>query len=333
MSHESSMWLRKQTGWWMTTINGVQHKLDKDEGAAKKVFYKLMAKDAPATSRPAERRSAQWLCDKFLDRTKEAKTSDTFRIQREHLTAFCKTFGARSADSLKAHEVNEWLDQRDWASSTKALGVTIIKAVFNWSVNEDYLTESPLKKLKRRKVARRDRFLTAAEERALLSDADGCFRDFIVVLLKTGMRPFSEAAKLTAKMIDWAEGRAILKEHKNAGKGKSRVVYFAPEVLDILKRLTACHPDGPLLRNARDAEWKRDTMHDRIRRVCDDAGIDHFTAYTLRHTYISNALVKGVPVEVVAELVGTSPKMIWTHYSQLNKMGSALSSAALKAVS
>ncbi len=64
----------------MTTVNGEQHKLDKDETAAKKAFYKLTAKDAQAATQPAERYSVRWVCDKFLARTKDSKTDETFRI-------------------------------------------------------------------------------------------------------------------------------------------------------------------------------------------------------------------------------------------------------------
>lgn len=330
VSKRSGIWFRKATGWWMTTINDIQHKLSKEEAEAQKAFYKLMAGDAPKPR--VERHSVRWLCDKFLDRTKADKTGETFRVQLDHLKTFCEQFGKRPGDSLKAHEVNLWLDEQTWEGSTKALAVTIIKAVFNWAVAEDYLSESPLKKLKRRKVARRDRVLSADEEAKFLAASDGCFHDFIVVLLGTGMRPFSEAAKLTAKMVDWEEGKAILKEHKNAKKGKDRVVYFPPEVLHVLKRLAREHPDGPLLRNARSAKWARDTVHSRISRLCLEVGIDHFNAYALRSTYITNALIRGVPVEVVAELVGTSPKMIHQHYASINKKTDALKEAARRAV-
>jgi integrase len=330
MPRTPGVWFRKQTGWYCTKVGGVVHKLSTDEGEAQKAFYKLMAGDAPKLR--TERHSVRWLCDKFLDRTKADKTPDTFRVQLDRLKTFCARFGKRPGDSLKAHEVNEWLDAQAWETSTKALAVTIIKAVFNWAVAEDYLSESPLKKLKRRKVARRDRVLSADEEAALLAGVDGCFRDFVLVLLRTGMRPYSEAAKLSAGMIDWAEGRAVLREHKNAKKGKGRVVYFPPEVLEVLRRLAREHPAGPLLRNARAAAWAKDAVHDRIRRVCEDAGIEHFNAYALRSTYVTNALIRGVPVEVVAELVGTSPKMIHAHYAAVNKKTDALKEAARRAV-
>jgi hypothetical protein len=83
MSRPNGMWFRKQTGWWMTTINGEQHKPAKDEGDARRAFYKLMAQDEGTDPPPPERHSVRWLCDKFFDRTKEAKAAETFAIQRD----------------------------------------------------------------------------------------------------------------------------------------------------------------------------------------------------------------------------------------------------------
>jgi integrase len=87
--------------------------------------------------------------------------------------------------------------------STKGLVVQVLKAAFNWAVAEDYLPESPLKNVKRRKIARRERVLSADERRALLDGAAGEFKDYLTVLADTGMRPFSETAKLRAAAIDW----------------------------------------------------------------------------------------------------------------------------------
>lgn len=87
-----------------------------------------------------------------------------------------------------------------------------------------------------------------------------------------------------------------MKEHKNAGKGKSRAVYFPPDVLAVLKRLAASRPTGLLLRNTRDVARKRDTVYDRVTCARADAGIDHFNIYCLRATFITNALIRDVPV-------------------------------------
>ena len=333
MPRQPGIWFREQDRHFYTKIRGVQHKLGATEAEARTAFYKLMAKDTPVSARPTERHSVRWLCDKYLDRTKDVKDPETWKVQLHYLKAFGKAFGSRAADSLKAHEVNEWLDRSKWGGSTKALAVQVVKAVFNWAVTEDYMSESPLKRLRRRKVARRERVFTADEKRCLLRASKGCFHDFLTVLFATGMRPFSEASQLTAAMIDWGQKRAVFARHKNAKKGKKRVVYFPPEALAVLTRLAKAYPDGPLLRNARGAAWKRDTVHDRMKRLCDLLGFPHANIYSVRHTYITDALIRGVPVEVVAELVGSSPKIIHAHYAGIDKKADARQAAAIQAVS
>ncbi len=333
MSRPATIWFRASTGWYMTTVNAVQHKLAKTEPEARKAFYKLMAGDAPAAHAKAKRHTARWLCDKYLDRTRPAKAAETWRVQHGHLQAFSNAFGRRPADSLKAHEVNEWLDARPWNNSTRGLVVTILKAAFNWAVAEDYLPASPLKKLKRRRIARRERVLTPDESARLLEAATSPFKDFLAILLATGMRPFSEAAKLTAAMIDWGQGRVVLREHKNAKKGKSRVVYFPPDTLALLAGLARRHPTGLLFRNVRGAAWKRDTVHSRQSRLCLKLGIPHASVYSARSGFITAALFKGVPVEAAAELVGTSAKMIWSNYAGIDKNAAAMASFAARAVS
>lgn len=120
-------------------------------------------------------------------------------------------------------------------------------------MTEDYLSESPLARLRRWKVARRERVFTADEMRCLLRASKGCFHDFLTVLFATGMRSFCEASQLTAAMIDWDQMRAVFTRHENAKKGKKRAAYFPPEALTVLTRLAKAYPDGPLLRNTRAA--------------------------------------------------------------------------------
>lgn len=61
-----------------------------------------------------------------------------------------------------------------------------------------------------------------------------------------------------------------------------------------------------------------------------DAGHNRLVNYRWRHTAISTLLMMGVDVPTVAELTGTSPKMIYQHYGHL--LDSHLSAAAEKLV-
>jgi integrase len=333
MARPSSLWFRKQTGFWMTTLNGVQHKLSKDKGEARRMLHKLLATDKPPPGRAGV--TTRRLCDSYLTRTREQKEERSHDVQVLHLKAFCGALGHRDPGTLKVHEVEEWLEKQDtWAASTRALFITVIKAVFNWATDQGYLDSNPIKKLKRRKTGRRNRMLTAEEREGIKGDVSEDFCDFLMVLEMTGCRPFSEAARLTAADIDFEKGRAVLVKHKTGKKtGRPRIIYFPPPLLARLKELAERHPAGPLLRNRLGLPWTADTAGKYVKRVCKRLGIVGVTSYVLRHSWISAALVKGIPVEVVAELAGNSPRVIHANYSQIDKMDEAMRDAAAKAVS
>ncbi len=231
------------------------------------------------------------------------------------------------------HEVEDWLAGTGLGQSTRGLVVGVLKGVMNWAVARQHLSVNPLRTLKKPKALRRERVLSAEERKLILAAVSPRFRDFLTVLEQTGCRPFSEAAKLTAAAIDWEKGKAVLRDHKTAGKGKARVIYFPPAVLEMLRALAHLHPTGPLLRNRLGNAWRKDNVSHYLIRAAELLGIPEFTAYAFRHTFITDALTKGVPVEVVAELTGNSPRIIHAHYSHIDRKADALREAAVRAVS
>ena len=332
MPRAPGLWFREQNGFWYTKVAGQQIKLSQDKREARTLFHKMMARDKPAATGTACQLSVRKLCDTYLDRTRADKSDGRHEVQVLHLKKFTAGFGHRRPESLKPHEVNDWLATLTLGGSTKALCVTIVKAAFNWATREGYLQASPLTGLKRRKVARRERVLTRDEQRRVFERVSPAFRDFLTVLVKTGCRPFTEAARLTAAAIDFEKGRSAFTKHKNAKKGKPRVVYYPPPVLARLKELAEERPEGLLFRNRQGDAWNRDNVSKYLGHVAADLGIERFPCYSLRTTYISAALAKGVPVETVAALCGNSPRIIYQHYNSVDKREDALRDASLKAI-
>ncbi len=59
-------------------------------------------------------------------------------------------------------------------------------------------------------------------------------------------------------------------------------------------------------------------QHRRMKRALKAAGLPKTASlYTMRHTYISRAIERGMPLLLLAENVGTSVKMIEAHYAHL----------------
>ena len=69
------------------------------------------------------------------------------------------------------------------------------------------------------------------------------------------------------------------------------------------------------------------------RTLGETLGIEDLTAYAVRHGFITDALARGVPVAVVAELCGMSIQTIERHYNHINVKHDLLREAMQKAVS
>ncbi|MBA4066192.1 MAG: hypothetical protein C0501_21255 [Isosphaera sp.] len=297
----------------MTTLNGKQVKLSRDKGEARRLLHKLLAADAPPKGPGV---SVRRLLDTYLARTAEGKSPGRVQTMTRYFKRFCEAFGHRRADALKPYEVTEWLEGQALSASTKALVVSVLRAGFNFAARQGYVPASPMKGVAKGRFARRERMLTAAELDAVL--AETCHTDFLTVLRLTGMRPFSEAAVLTAAHLDHGKKRAVLFKHKTAEKtGKPRVIYFPPAAWEVVARLAERHPAGLLFRNRVGDPLTCDAVNKHLREVCGRAGVKPFTAYALRHFHASTALGKGVPVDVLAAMIGNSPAVLRQHYAHL----------------
>jgi integrase/recombinase XerC len=99
----------------------------------------------------------------------------------------------------------------------------------------------------------------------LLAHATPWFAAFLKVLHATGARP-GEIAALTAQHIDWANGVALLIQHKTTHTtGRPRVIYLPPDALAILAAQREQYPTGPLLRNRDGGPWKYRTYGQAMR--------------------------------------------------------------------
>jgi len=162
----------------------------------------------------------------------------------------------------------------------------------------------------------------------------GVFADYILALEQTGARPFSEVCKVTAADVDLENGTWTLAKWKNSKKqkGKNRVIYLTEPMMDLTRRLMSKHAEGPLFRNNTNTPWSRQSITWRFRTLGEKLKIEGLTAYAVRHGFITDAMARGVPVAVVAELCGTSIQTIQKAYNHLNVKHDVLREAARKAV-
>lgn len=331
MGRRATVWHREQDGYYYTTYRGEQQKLSQDKDEAERLFHELHAQQPPPED--YRRYSIGKIADMFLDFSQKNHSPDTYKHYRCMLNRFCTHVGkTRLVAELKNHHVTAFMDAyRHWSESTRAAAVAVILACLNWAVEEGYLSSHPLARLKRGRYERRERILTDAERDALFAAVkDPAFRHFLRFIELTGCRPFSEAAKITAQDVNVGQGVITLKEHKNRKRtGKPRFIYLSPSARELVAALLVLNPTGPLFRNPMSGcPWGKQSVQRRFHRLCKECGIKGVSAYVFRHSYITQALEKGVPVEVVAELVGNSPATIHKHYAHLAQREGVLKAAA-----
>src|SRR4051794_1994485 len=109
MSRKPTVWFRKQTGWYYTTLNGKKVRLSREKKAAEKAFHDMLAQAEPEPTPVAARISFRKLADLYLDYTRQAKADKTFAHQLHFLKSFTARIGAKAVLDLKPGDVTAWL--------------------------------------------------------------------------------------------------------------------------------------------------------------------------------------------------------------------------------
>src|SRR5262249_40352783 len=127
----------------------------------------------------------------------------------------------------------------------------------------------------------------------------------------------------------------VLQKHKTAKKTrKPRVIYLTPRLLEITCQLMAKFPEGPLFRGPRGGRpfTKRGICSRfwRLRKKLPH--LKDAIAYAYRASFTTDALMNGVGVAQVAELLGhLSTDMVMRHYSSIREQTKYMREAARRA--
>ena len=120
------------------------------------------------------------------------------------------------------------------------------------------------------------------------------FVAFVRFLLSTGTRT-SEAFKLVWDDVDFEDGTVLFRKTKSH---EDRFVPVTPQLrsLDDLRRLQVqtLQDGGPFRKLATDRR-----LHDKLKRVINATGIDHFTFHDLRRTCLTQLALGGLAPAVL----------------------------------
>ncbi len=344
-----SAWHWRQTDCWYYTMPGTKKRValfdergERIRGTQNKEAAELaLAREKLAwDDSTAAGDSGPWLvarvCSDYLEYCERGLAQGT--ISKSHrdstvawLNDFCTFCGARPVAKLKKAHLQQWIDAHPtWRSPATRRGVmAIVLAAFN-RAEEMHGIANPLKGVKKPRAQPRLQSFNPEEEKALLAATEDRFRDFLFAAIHTGLRPFSELARLTADDVE-ETGRGMLWRVYATKTKKTRKIPVRPEVAKLTRRLMKTAPKGsglPLFRNTKGRPWRPGTGVVRFITIKQKMGWDKdpvkakYSCYTCRHTFVHRMLSGywtdgvGCSIETLAELIGDTPKVAFDHYGK-----------------
>lgn len=342
MSRPNAIWRRKnkqgEPSHWYTT-RGKKKILVADREKSKQEAWEIYC--ASYSAPDAKLVSVKLILNRFLAHTHKNRAIATYKWYRRLLKSFAGTITDRLAVvRLKRYQVQEWLDGEDeWADNTKNAAVRALKAALNWGVDMELIVSNPITRFKAPRRTGRELWLDPEQfKRLVASVLDDEFKQYLTFAFQTGARP-QETRIVAAKHFDGS--KLTIPRVDAKGKRHPRIIYLNPAMQKLVAGLAELYPHGPLFRNLDGQPWKSSAVRCRFNRtkkgqpasgLAQRMGMSGLCAYTMRHSFCTNALIRGVDVLTVAQLMGhEDATMVMRVYQHLAKNHAFLLKAAATA--
>ena len=186
--------------------------------------------------------------------------------------------------------------------------------------------QEPLKPI-RNATKQRTLYLDRQQRRALLNALPADAAAFAEALCRLPLRP-GAVAQLTAGDFDKRTRELTIGKDKT---GKPRRILLPSDTAALFaKQAKDKLPEAPLFTRFEGKPWGKETWKGPIAAAVKAAKLpDGTTAYTLRHSTITDLVLAGLPLLTVAQLSDTSAEMIERHYGHLNSRMAADALAGL----
>ena len=230
---------------------------------------------------------------------------NTRRHYEEKLSAFAAEFGSRTMASITAREVQEWVagikgtGRRPFGEPSRCLQFGFVKRLFKWARDTGLIQIDPFVMVANPwRINARERAMSNEEYEAIMTKSrlNSHFKFVLQLIWRTGMRP-GELAIIEARHLDAKLPIVRLQptEHKTGTKtGRQREIYFPPDLWDVMRKLAALRPSGPLIRNKNGDPWTGKSISKAFTQAKKILGIQ-CVLYQARHRFLTKLLEDGVP--------------------------------------
>jgi len=344
MPREPKAWFNKQTGWWSTDIAGKRHKLVPGKRGderrktptqeATDALSKLLAECAlnPTVEAGPAVQTVPSVIDEYLDVGCRDNEPRTFTEKKALLNRFARRYRDKRAVDLIPLDLEKWLREHpEWKSDDyRAKVCTTVHACFNWAASRGLLGKNARNPMANFTVAggNRRRPMTASEFRRVWGQSrngkkTGAWRtsgrrlrEVLFFMKVSGARP-KEIRDLQWTDIDTNLGIARLERHKTSKKTrKARIIPLIAPVVRLLESLARRDgAQGAVFKTTRGGPWARNSLAQKFKRLRDKVGVpEDASLYGLRHRFGTRALLHGVDLKTLSNLMGHSRVQTTEHY-------------------
>ena len=223
---------------------------------------------------------------------------------------FIQTHCHSEFETLKRTDIEafvEYEQDRGMSPATLFTRLNCLYAFIRYLADEAVMSRQLLKrKIHIKQPDRLPKSIQADDEDRILAQIDNV-RDkaMILLLLRTGMR-IGELLK--TEMDDINLEQQLIRIYESEKTATGRVVFFSNDAAQALYHwlMKRDHRKKPLFHGHRDKAISYESARNTFRKYVDKAGLSNkgITLHCLRHTYATNLLNAGIPIEVLRDLLG-----------------------------
>ncbi|MBV9931318.1 MAG: tyrosine-type recombinase/integrase [Alphaproteobacteria bacterium] len=241
------------------------------------------------------------------------------KVRRSHVRAWRERL--EETPALVSRRKDGERSTRPRSPSTVNRDVAIVRAALGrflapGSPDTEAAWQEPLKPIKNA-TKRRTLYLDRGQRKALLERTSDEAAPFVRALCLLPLRPGAMAG-LNAGDFDKRTSELTIGEDKS---GKPRRILLPPATAALIADQAKNKlPGAPLFMRGNGGRWDKETWKKPITAAVRAAGLPTgATAYTLRHSTITDLVAAGLPLLTIAQLSDTSVEMIERHYGHLTQ--------------
>lgn len=252
------------------------------------------------------------------------------KLRRHHLHAWRAQLEAKPALVSRRKEGEPVTRPRAPASINRDMAMlraALRKVLAPGTPGTDAAWQEPLRAI-RNADRQRQLYLDRKQRRALVALLPADAAAFVKALCLLPLRP-GAVSKLTVADFDRRTSELTIGRDKN---GAVRRILLPPAAAKLFTvQAKAKLPAAPLFMRGDGKPWSKESWNKPIAAAAAAAKLDGaITAYTFRHSTITDLVMSGLPLLTVAQISGTSAVMIERHYGHLRSAAAIQALAALE---